>query len=104
MKDSSLRQLRALANAVSEATQRMRGAALARSAAVITVAVASGGLQAQQVEEISVTGSRVTRPGLVSQTPVTSLSQEEMDILAPTTLGDALDALPQFRGSTNLGD
>src|SRR5690606_37234180 len=27
-----------------------------------------------------------------------------MDILATTTLGDALDALPQFRGSTTLGD
>ncbi|MDY6982992.1 MAG: TonB-dependent receptor, partial [Pseudomonadota bacterium] len=84
--------------------QEARGSTLARSAAVLTLAVTSGALQAQQVEEISVTGSRITRPGLVSQTPVTSLSQEEMDILAPTTLGDALDALPQFRGSTNLSD
>jgi iron complex outermembrane recepter protein len=72
--------------------------------AAIVAALATTAVYAQEVEEISVTGSRVTRPGLVSQTPVTSISQDELDILATTTLGDALDAVPQFRGSTNLGD
>jgi iron complex outermembrane receptor protein len=102
MKDISMRKLRVLANAVSDVVRNRR--AIAYSAAALTIAVTSSAVQAQQVEEISVTGSRVTRPGLVSQTPVTSLSQEEMDILAPTTLGDALDALPQFRGSTGISD
>ncbi|MGV3592194.1 MAG: TonB-dependent receptor domain-containing protein [Gammaproteobacteria bacterium] len=104
MKESSLRKLRALATAVSTIARAARGSTFARGATVVTIAMTGSALYAQDVEEISVTGSRITRPGLVSQTPVTSLSQEEMDILAPTTLGDALDALPQFRGSTNLGD
>lgn len=73
-------------------------------AAAVAVALAGPAVQAAEVEEISVTGSRITRPGLVSQTPVTSITQEEVDILATTTLGDALDALPQFRGSATLGD
>jgi outer membrane receptor protein involved in Fe transport len=76
----------------------------ALSTAIAVVLGGAGAYAQQQVEEISVTGSRITRPGLVSQTPITSISQEEVDILATTTLGDALDALPQFRGSTNLGD
>jgi outer membrane receptor protein involved in Fe transport len=73
-------------------------------AVAAVVALTSTALYAQEVEEISVTGSRITRPGLVSQTPVTSITNDELDILATTTLGDALDALPQFRGSTTLGD
>ena len=73
-------------------------------AMAIGLVISSTVLAADQIEEISVTGSRITRPGLVSQTPVTSISQEEVDILAPTTLGDAMDALPQFRGNSTLGD
>ncbi len=88
MKQTSLRRVRTLSRAVCAAIVAMSGTAVL----------------AQEVEEISVTGSRVTRPGLVSQTPVTAVSNEELNILATTTLGDALDALPQFRGSTNLGD
>jgi outer membrane receptor protein involved in Fe transport len=105
MQKKSSCNIRALSRAVSAVIQSTNSSTLARKvAATALIAITSTASYAQEVEEISVTGSRVTRPGLVSQTPVTSISQDELDILAPTTLGDALDALPQFRGSTNLGD
>jgi iron complex outermembrane receptor protein len=104
MKGNSICRIRALSKAVSTISQSTNSVLARNAAAAAIIAVTSTAIYAQEVEEISVTGSRVTRPGLVSQTPVTSISQDELDILAPTTLGDALDALPQFRGSTNLGD
>ena len=103
----TLRKIRVLSKSVSTVIESTNSSTHMRNAATtaIIVAMTSAPVFAQEaVEEISVTGSRITRPGLVSQTPVTSISQDELDILAPTTLGDALDALPQFRGSTNLGD
>jgi iron complex outermembrane receptor protein len=78
--------------------------ALSAAISSVCIALTSTALYAQDIEELSVTGSRIQRPGLVSQTPVTSISQEEMDILATTSLGDALDALPQFLANSTLND
>ncbi|MDR2881280.1 MAG: TonB-dependent receptor plug domain-containing protein, partial [Azoarcus sp.] len=58
----------------------------------------------QPLEEIQVTGSRIQRPGLNSPMPVTSIQQDELELFAPTTLADGLDALPQFLGSAMLSD
>jgi iron complex outermembrane receptor protein len=105
MKSSSACAQRALSKAVSAAIRNLKSSTVTCSSlAMAMLALGAAAASAQEVEEISVTGSRITRPGLVSQTPVTSISQEEVELLAPTTLGDALDALPQFRGSTTLGD
>jgi len=48
-------------------------------------------------EEITVTGSRLRRDGMVTPTPVTALDITEMRQMAPTMLMDSLDQLPQFR-------
>lgn len=105
MKTNSLCNVRALAKAVSHAIKSSNHSTLARNASVAAIiAMAGTAAFAQEIEEVSITGSRIQRPGLVSQTPVTSISRSELDILAPTTLGDALDALPQFLGSAVLSD
>lgn len=117
MNSHSLCTIRALSKAVSAVIQSTiqptiqstlrstNNTALARSAAATAIlALAGSAAYAQDVEEISITGSRIQRPGLISQTPVTSVSRDEIDILATTTLGDALDALPQFLGSAMLSD
>lgn len=94
-----------MSKAIAAAIQSTGSATLARNtAASAIIAIMSTAAYAQQIEEISVTGSRIQRPGLTSQMPVTSVSRDEMDILATTTLGDALDALPQFLGSAVLAD
>lgn len=50
-------------------------------------------------DTVTVTGSRIARTGMTTPTPVTSLSAGELDELAPTTLIESLEALPQFVNS-----
>lgn len=105
MKGKSLCTIRALTKAVSAVIQSTNNSTLVRNAAATAIIAMSGSaVFAQDIEEVAITGSRIQRPGLVSQTPVTSISRSELDILATTTLGDALDALPQFIGSSTLSD
>jgi iron complex outermembrane recepter protein len=51
------------------------------------------------VEEVTVTGSRIQRDGMTTPTPVTQLSANDLQLLAPTTLGEAVTKLPQFIGN-----
>jgi outer membrane receptor protein involved in Fe transport len=51
------------------------------------------------MSEIIVTGSRVIRDGTRSPTPVTVLTGEALEEKAPSNIPDALNQLPQFRGS-----
>jgi iron complex outermembrane receptor protein len=51
-------------------------------------------------EEVVVTGSRVMRDGYEAPTPVTVASSEQLELAAPSTLSDALNQLPSFRGSS----
>lgn len=52
-----------------------------------------------EVQEIVVTGSRLSLPGLVSTTPVTSVGAEQIEQRGAVTVGDALIQLPVFAGS-----
>jgi iron complex outermembrane recepter protein len=51
------------------------------------------------IEEVHVTGSRIQRDGMTTPTPVTSLSMNDLHVMAPTTLAAAITQLPQFIGS-----
>jgi outer membrane receptor protein involved in Fe transport len=48
------------------------------------------------VEEIRVTGTRIARSGADTPVPVTMVSAEELDQMAPGTMIEALTTLPQF--------
>ena len=53
-----------------------------------------------EVEEVVVTGSRITTNGYEAPTPVTVAAAEDLLKASPTGLPDALNKLPQFVGST----
>jgi outer membrane cobalamin receptor len=53
------------------------------------------------VEEVVVTGSRIVRDGFQAPTPVTTLAADDLAAKAPTNIPDALNQLPQFRGSAS---
>lgn len=57
----------------------------------------------EDLDEVVVTGSRITGSvGMSTPTPVTAVSAEELSVLSPSTLISALSQLPQFYGnSTN---
>jgi iron complex outermembrane recepter protein len=51
------------------------------------------------MEEVHVTGSRIQVNGMQTPTPVTSLSADDLHVMAPTTLAAAITQLPQFTNS-----
>src|SRR5215470_12664477 len=54
----------------------------------------------QGLEEVTVTGSRITlSPGMYTPTPVTAVTQDELIKMAPTNVIDSLSNLPQFFGN-----
>lgn len=56
-------------------------------------------LEGGQVDEVVVTGSRIRTSGMDTPNPVTVVTRDEIDILAPTTMIEGLSELPQFYGS-----
>jgi outer membrane receptor protein involved in Fe transport len=68
------------------------GCALCASAAFAQDA----GPPAGSLEEITVTGSRITRDGMNSPTPITAISADDMQMMAPGQIIDSLDYLPPF--------
>src|ERR1700716_2507033 len=56
--------------------------------------------KAATVTEVVVTGSRVAIDGSQAPTPVTVVSAEQLQKASPGTVGEALNQLPVFRGST----
>lgn len=84
---------------------RARGASLKiwLGTGCAVAALATSGAYAQETaseDTVVVTGSRIARTGMSTPTPVTTVSQTEMETLAPTTLLDQLDTLPQFMNNT----
>lgn len=80
----------ALCSAVRRAQYVVVGAAVALGA----IAPAA---EAQELEEVMVTGSRLRRDGMSTPTPVTVVNRTEMRAMAPALLMDSLNQLPQFR-------
>ncbi|MFS1525175.1 TonB-dependent receptor domain-containing protein [Microbulbifer sp. 2304DJ12-6] len=52
-----------------------------------------------EVEEVVVTGSRISRPNAVTTAPVTSLTAEDLSRSGEVNLGDFLNKLPQLRST-----
>ena len=81
------------------------GAAAAVAFAVAQAIAASAAWSAEQtevLEEVQVTGSRITQsPGMFTPTPVTSVTSQDMESLGPNQIIDSLSALPVFRNNSN---
>ena len=52
------------------------------------------------LEEITVTGSRISRSGFTTPTPVSTVDSERMNQLGISNVGEALNQLPAFRPTT----
>ena len=50
-------------------------------------------------DEVVVTGTRIVRNGFQAPTPVTTLTSTALESMRPSNIPDALNQLPQFRGS-----
>lgn len=85
----------AVTNDPAGATSAETGAALPAN---ITAPQAASGGQTRG-DEIVVTGSRVISNGFSSPSPVTVVTGQQLLTTTPTTIGDALNKLPQFANS-----
>ena len=72
-------------------------------ACVTAAAMGSAAAQAQQegIEEIITTGTRIQRDGMSTPTPVTVVTAEQMSLMAPGGMIEALSQLPLFYGNTS---
>jgi iron complex outermembrane recepter protein len=58
--------------------------------------------EAEEAQEVTVTGSRIRlQTGLTTPTPVTAITQSELNNMAPGSLVDALDTVPSFFNNVN---
>jgi outer membrane receptor protein involved in Fe transport len=65
--------------------------------ACTAVAVAAvAGAQEQDVEQVVVTGSRISRPDFESASPIVSVDQDAFERAASSTVDTALNRMPQF--------
>lgn len=78
-----------------------------RSLLAVAIAAAFGGAaHAQQagtenaIEEVTVTGSRIRQTGFSTPTPVTSVTADELESMAPGNLIEAVTQLPIFFNNT----
>ncbi len=55
------------------------------------------------IEQVTVSGSRVVTDALDAPTPITIVSTEQLESTTPTDIPDALNKLPIFQGSQNIG-
>lgn len=77
--------------------------ALTRSASAAAVSVAlANAVMAQQniVEEVTVTGSRLRPTGFSTPTPVTAVTADELEFMAPGNLIESVTQLPIFFNNT----
>jgi len=72
------------------------------SASAIALVAAASGANAQDVESVVVSGSRLVTNGAQAPTPVTVVSTEQLQVAAPRNVVDGLLQLPAFRGSVSV--
>src|ERR1700753_1955389 len=63
-------------------------------------AAATNAIADNSIQEVVVTGSRLSRPGMTSPTPITALSSDELALQSPQSLTQGLAQLPALANST----
>jgi hypothetical protein len=77
----------------------MSGTAHADTSADPTVPAAAPAPTESAIEAITVTGSRISRAGFESPTPVSTLTQEDINIAARPNIAEFINTMPQVRAS-----
>jgi iron complex outermembrane receptor protein len=86
--------------AVRRRTETLSTSLLALMCAVTATNVAAQEPVAEELEEITVTGSRIARDGIASPTPVTVIGAQRLADLGSPNIGQLLNTLPSFRATS----
>lgn len=79
---------------------RLTHCAAAVALALSSVAAAQDVGQEGSVDEVTVTGSRIRQSGFTTPTPVTAVSADELELMAPGNLVESVSQLPIFFNNT----
>lgn len=60
--------------------------------------------ETKELDAVVVTGSRIARVGMISPSPITTISADQIRASGATTLGDLLNQLPQLSPTFNLSN
>lgn len=60
--------------------------------------------ETKELDAVVVTGSRIARIGMISPSPITTITAEQVRASGATTLGDLLNQLPQLAPTFNLSN
>jgi iron complex outermembrane receptor protein len=82
------------------ASSMICGAAIAGVSATQAMAAEA---KATEVTEIVVTGSRIAQPNITSNSPLVTVTQEDVKVAGTATIDTLTNALPQVIGGQNLG-
>src|SRR5688572_21253909 len=90
----------------SMAGRRAKLWALSTVSATALSTISVSNIQAQDaasptIDQVVVTGSRITRDGYEAPTPVSVLGADELNALNVVNVADAVNVLPAFSGSAN---
>ena len=77
------------------------GAAAGPAAAQEQTSSAAPPAPGSSLEEVTVTGSRLRDTGMNTPTPVTVVTSEQLDLIAPGNIVEAFKQLPQFLGNVD---
>jgi iron complex outermembrane receptor protein len=92
--------LRAAISKILRSTTALTASMLAISSVASTQALAQAAAPADApLDEIVVSGSRIVRNGYQAPTPVTVVTQEQLESTATITLADTVNRLPEFANS-----
>ncbi|HEX4646827.1 MAG TPA: TonB-dependent receptor, partial [Verrucomicrobiae bacterium] len=75
--------------------------ALMCAASVIALTAGARAQESGNVEQVTVTGSRVISDITMSPTPLTVVTSEQLQATTPTDIPDALNKLPDFIGGAS---
>src|SRR3569833_3326892 len=72
--------------------------ALLGAASTVALVVGASAQEGKDVEQVTVTGSRIKSDITLSPTPITAVSADQLQATTPTDIPDALNKLPVFIG------
>jgi len=88
---------------VKSLRERLLASSIICSAALVVGSAHAATAAAPEVSEVVVTGSRIAQPNLTSNSPLVTVSQEDVKVAGTATIDTLTNSLPQVFGGQNLG-
>lgn len=85
---------------VGHGRARILGSVLGLVASIVTECATAQDTASAQLEEVTVTGTRIIRSGFEAPTPTSVLDEDHLEAMAVFNIADAANRMPQFSSST----